>query len=198
MRTIILAAACNEGGREPVPYPANHTRVFSIRALTGYNKDADFSAFTDSWDANFSILGTHVLSTWPTQLYNPKTVGSQDLDGPEIREFGEEGSKVKCVTHYMNGTSFAAPLAAALLANVFAYHREHKKDIAPDPSMEDDYTFQLQRFESVMKLLKAMSLVAGAVHILTPWRQGSNFMMTPRARSIQELNIAIRVALEAS
>jgi hypothetical protein len=187
-KTIIFAAACNDGGLEPVPFPANHELVFSIRALTPYAKDTQFNPPPTKYDPNFAMLGVNVLSTWPTHLAASLTAIASGTTGPQLRDI--EG--IKCTTNYMDGTSFAAPLAAALVANVFAYHIEHGKTFVPK-------SYQVQSFASVKKILLLMSDETYHLRPIMPWlpRPGNIFSMRPSKPAVRRLNVAFELALES-
>ena len=188
-KTIIVAAACNEGGREPVPYPANHDLVINVRALTGYGKDADFTPHPRKYDPNFSILGTQVLSTWPNHLRNPHQLAS---DGAKLRDI--EG--IGCMTNCMDGTSFSAPLIVALIANVFAFYIEHKRQIVPQEFQVDDYRYEAQNLKAVRNILLNMSIEQEKINVVSPW-ETRHFLMKERHRTVSELCTAIRWALES-
>lgn len=191
-KTIIVAAACNEGGREPVPYPANHDMVINVRALTGYGKDADFSPYPMKYDPNFSILGTHVLSTWPNRLPKPGPFISESPTSTKLADI--EG--VECMTNCMDGTSFSAPLIVALIANVFAFYFEHKSKIVPPQYQSNSYAYEVQNYKAVRKILLHMSQEHGRINVVCPWKTG-NFAMSQRDRTVQELCTAICWALES-
>lgn len=192
-KTVIFAAACNEGGRRPVPYPANHHLVFTIHALTGYGKPAEFSPYGDPFKPNFSILGTDILSTWPTKLQDPNIVDLHAKTGPRVRNI----DGVTCMTRYMSGTSFAAPLAAALVANVFAYYIEHRTQIVPKWDRSNAHLYRVQTFDGVRKVLLRMSSRRKEGYDIMPWSQENDFFsMYPRPPEVLDLNVAFRRAIQ--
>jgi hypothetical protein len=161
---VIFAAACNDGGRDLVSYPANHNLVFSVRALDGNGRDASFNPFATEDDPNFCMLGTSLLSTWPTKFgTSPESTTNK---GIKERTF----SKVQCMTNYMDGTSFATPLTAALIANVYSYYRQYGTRMYPMQPRP-----KLECFQDVKKVLKTMSERQAPYSLLTPWKRPNIF-----------------------
>jgi hypothetical protein len=161
---IIFAAACNDGGRDLVSYPANHELVISIRALDGNGREASFNPFATKNDPNFCMLGTNILSTWPTKLGpSPESTTHRGIKERPI-------SRVQCMTNFMDGTSFATPLTAALIANIYSYYREHGPKIFPSEPRP-----KLEVFQNVKKVLIAMSEERGEHLLLSPWKEPNIF-----------------------
>ena len=162
-KILIFASACNDGNREAVSYPANDRSVFSVRAVDGNNKLTGFSPDPTKREYNFAILGTNLESTWPTRLTSPLSTADQ---GPKIRSI----SGFACATNYMTGTSFAAPLMAALIANVYAYYRENYNKVWEGAGMA--HRPKLECFVGVQKVLKAMTIQVNECRVIAPWRKG--------------------------
>jgi hypothetical protein len=161
---VIFASACNDGERKGISYPADHRSVFCVGAVKGYGSKSDFAPRGTRRKNVFCILGENILSTWPTKL-GPAPGATEDV-GVFVRPFSSE--KINCMTNYMTGTSFATPLMVALIANLYAYYREHEDNIWKD--IQYDYLTKLCSFDGVEKLLYTMSETQGNDSVIAPWK----------------------------
>lgn len=166
---VIFASACNDGERKGISYPANHRSVFSVGAVKGYGSKTDFTPSGTKRKSTYCILGENILSTWPTKL-GPAPGATENI-GVTVRPFSNP--KIDCMTNYMTGTSFATPLMVALIANFYAYYREHYDYIWK--GMKPDYVTRLDSFDGVEKLLLAMSEPQGNVSVVAPWKDPNMF-----------------------
>lgn len=141
-QVILCAAASNDGIRRGVTFPANDMHVFCINASNGDGIPAPFTPPPRADNVNFSILGMNVLSTWPT--FANANPNSKQKKGVLLNDKKLEGT-----AKYMSGTSMATPVAAALIANVFAYGRVNAARISSRQP--------LKSWEGVRRLLKGMS-----------------------------------------
>lgn len=105
-RILLFAAASNSGGNAHRTYPASSPSVICVHAVDGKGNDCGgFNPPVTCWPDRIATLGLGVKCSW-----NNKIV-------------------------YKSGTSFAAPLAAGIAANVLDYarhsvekgHLEHHK-----------------------------------------------------------------------
>lgn len=91
-RRLLFAAASNVGGNGPRTYPASSSRVICVHAVDGRGNDTGgMNPPVDGWPDRFATLGLGIQCSW-----NKKVV-------------------------YKSGTSFAAPVAAGIAANVLDY-----------------------------------------------------------------------------
>ncbi|KAK8131810.1 hypothetical protein PG984_008248 [Apiospora sp. TS-2023a] len=103
---LIFAAASNDGANSTHAYPAWHSRVLCIHSTDGYGNRSRFNPSPDDHGEGggcldgFSIVGEHVSGAWPSNL-------SPENDNACRRR--------------ISGTSFAAPVAAALAACVLEF-----------------------------------------------------------------------------
>mgnify|MGYP001599848362 FL=1 len=152
-QVILCAAASNDGYRKGVTFPANDMHVFCINASDGDGIAAPFTPPPRTDNVNFSILGVNVRSTWPT--FPNANPNSKQKKGVIIDK------KLEGTAKYMSGTSMATPVAAALIANVFAYGRANAARISSQQPLKSS--------EGVRRLLKGMSKKGNGYDTIVPW-----------------------------
>ncbi|KAF2196216.1 subtilisin-like protein, partial [Delitschia confertaspora ATCC 74209] len=159
----LFAAACNDGSRKAVSYPANHILVYCINACDGDGKEAFFNPPARPNSLNFSILGMNVQSAWPA--FEGGDPASKQKKGCFIsQEKVLRGTTAK----YMSGTSVATPFAVALVASVCAYERVNAALVSSEQKVKSH--------EGVKKLLKGMSRTVNGFDTIVPWDgRGSRF-----------------------
>ncbi|KAL2205461.1 hypothetical protein CC79DRAFT_1276231 [Sarocladium strictum] len=106
-RTLLFAAASNDGANLDRAFPAQYPGVFCIHSTDGNGNPSDFNPTASEKDVNYSLLGHHVSSHWP--------IGMQGYPNP-IRS--------------LSGTSVATPIAAGLAASVLSFVRRQDRRVA--------------------------------------------------------------------
>lgn len=133
-RKLIFAAASNSGGDGRRAYPAWEFGVFAIHATrAGGSSPENLNPPQDAAPDYFGTLGCNIPSRW-----NRKDV-------------------------LITGTSFAAPIAAAIAANILAFVRR-----AP-PSDQPLYFF---RYSGMKRILTHLSSRVDRHDYIRPWKDG--------------------------
>ncbi|UKZ83746.1 hypothetical protein TrVFT333_011556 [Trichoderma virens FT-333] len=133
---IIFAAAANHGSHGPRSFPAVCRDVICIHASDGKGKDGGISPLAVDNDENFMTLGTGILTT--------------DAQGRQILK---------------SGTSYAAPIAAAIAANVL-YVTQTMMSLTPVAQK------RLRTGDGMRKMLELMSIKGpDGYRFLAPWTQ---------------------------
>ncbi|KAF9879164.1 hypothetical protein CkaCkLH20_03397 [Colletotrichum karsti] len=142
-------AACNFGNtRANVSLPARMDGVFKIFACDhkGNASTMNPQPLSSNRDYGFSILGCEIESTWPMKLRE-----ESEKTGLKIVEKPKPGG----LWTTMSGTSFATPIAAALVAITYQFHDENTVRMDFQPGVE------MKRPETVKAVLLRMSLLPG-------------------------------------
>ncbi|KAL4874978.1 hypothetical protein BJY04DRAFT_211654 [Aspergillus karnatakaensis] len=100
-RTLLFAAASNDGANFGRAFPAQYPSVFCIHSTDGNGNPSDFNPTASETDVNFSLLGEHVVSHWPAGLNGHNQI-----------------------VNVKSGTSVATPIAAGLAAAVLSFVRQ--------------------------------------------------------------------------
>lgn len=106
-RTILFAAASNDGANLDRAFPAQYPGVFCIHSTDGNGNPSDFNPTASEKDVNYSLLGQQVSSHWPA--------GMNGHNQP-VRS--------------LSGTSVATPIAAGLAASVLSFVRHQDRQVA--------------------------------------------------------------------
>ncbi|KAI9146880.1 Vegetative incompatibility protein [Paramyrothecium foliicola] len=105
-QTLLFAAASNDGGNLGRTFPAKHPGVFCIHSTDGMGNSSIFNPAAHVRDVNFSILGEHVSSHWPS---------------------GIKGHNKN--VNILSGTSIATSIAAGVAASVLSFVRQHEQSV---------------------------------------------------------------------
>lgn len=108
-RTLLFAAASNDGANLGRAFPAQYTGVFCIHSTDGNGNPSKFNPTASRTDVNFSLLGEDVSSHWPLGV-----------------------NKHHQSVNVMSGTSVATPIAAGLAASVLSFVRQEDQKLAPE------------------------------------------------------------------
>ncbi|KAF5723718.1 hypothetical protein FMUND_1537 [Fusarium mundagurra] len=129
-RTLLFAAASNDGGNLGRAFPAQYPSVFCIYSTDGNGNPSKFNPTASETDVNFSLLGEHVLSHWPAGL-----------------------NGIEQTVNVMSGTSVATPIAAGLAASILSFVRQQDQNIAVESERLASW---LKRDNSMDAVLKSM------------------------------------------
>ncbi|KAL9105841.1 MAG: hypothetical protein Q9227_009049 [Pyrenula ochraceoflavens] len=129
-RTLLFAAASNDGANLGRAFPAQYPSVFCIHSTDGNGNPSNFNPTASETDVNFSLLGEHVSSHWPAGMNgHDQTV------------------------NVMSGTSVATPIAAGLAASVLSFVRQQDQHIAVE---SERLGLWLKRDNSMDAVFKSM------------------------------------------
>ncbi|KHN96553.1 intracellular serine protease [Metarhizium album ARSEF 1941] len=135
-KKLIFAAASNVGGNKPRPWPAKEPGVFCIYATDERGiPDLNLNPSLSSIGDNFATLGCGIESYW-------------------------EGDY-----RLISGTSYAAPMAAAIAANILEFARRHIPEVAESFCI---YKTMRDLFRHHMTANNA----DGLYHQILPWNDG--------------------------
>ncbi|KAK0507732.1 hypothetical protein JMJ35_009621 [Cladonia borealis] len=126
-RTLMFAAASNDGGNLGRAFPASHPSVFCIHSTDGNGNPSAFNPTANEKDVNFSLLGEHVRSHWPA---------------------GKNGHME--IVNVMSGTSVATPIAAGLAASVLSFVRRHERDLATGSDLLGPWLKNVHAMDAVL------------------------------------------------
>ncbi|RSL95725.1 hypothetical protein CEP52_011907 [Fusarium oligoseptatum] len=191
---IILAAAGNSGNRRGISYPASEERVFKVFAAKASGYTAEFSPPTAEDQYSYFILGCGVVSTWPSNLREKAAIEELEVFCYGSKE-GHEHSE-KCDTRtVMSGTSFATPIASALVAIIYQFYDANQ----PLPSQVRLRNGSENRFktpQAVRAIFTKMSRKSSHApyNLLEPGRGRDNFFYFrphthPELSNVSPLNI---------
>src|SRR5690554_3437454 len=127
-RTLLFAAASNDGANLGRAFPAHYPSVFCIHSTDGNGNPSSFNPTASETDVNFSLLGEHVSSHWPAGINgHDQTV------------------------NVMSGTSVATPIAAGLAASVLSFVRQQDQHVAIESERLGPWLKRDNSMEAVFK-----------------------------------------------
>ncbi|KAL5608599.1 hypothetical protein FOVSG1_003280 [Fusarium oxysporum f. sp. vasinfectum] len=129
-RTLLFAAASNDGGNRGRAFPAQYPSVFCIYSTDGNGNPSKFNPTASETDVNFSLLGENVSSHWPAGL-----------------------NGIEETVNVMSGTSVATPIAAGLAASILSFVRQQDQNIAVESESLGSW---LKRDNSMDAVFKSM------------------------------------------
>ncbi|KAF5988819.1 hypothetical protein FBULB1_1277 [Fusarium bulbicola] len=129
-RTLLFAAASNDGGNLGRAFPAQYPSVFCIYSTDGNGNPSQFNPTASETDVNFSLLGEHVSSHWPAGL-----------------------NGLEQTVNVMSGTSVATPIAAGLAASILSFVRQQDQNVAVESERLGSW---LKRDNSMDAVFKSM------------------------------------------
>ncbi|PHH59389.1 hypothetical protein CDD81_3328 [Ophiocordyceps australis] len=188
---IVLAATGNSGDSLSPAFPNNEDRVFKIYSASLRAKPDDMSATPTDSKFSFHSLGKDIPSTWPGHLvpklasdvfYRCKTREREEKRGKQTAHVCSE----KCRTYAaMSGTSFSAPIVAAMVAIIYQFYNTYSSKM--DPCIREEAE-GLKTITSVRHILAKMSTrtagpLSGIHYLSAPtYRSGSDFFFEPDKR----------------
>ncbi|EWG53143.1 hypothetical protein FVEG_17063 [Fusarium verticillioides 7600] len=129
-RTLMFAAASNDGANHGRAFPAKDSGVFCIHSSDANGRPSGFNPIAEEDDVNFCFLGENVESHWPVGI------GGHNED-----------------MRVMSGTSVATPIAAGAAASLLSLVRQHEKDV---PFDSDRLGWWLKDLDFMKAVLKSM------------------------------------------
>lgn len=169
---VFMAAAGNLGNRSDIPYPAIEERVFKIFATNSHGYAAGFSPQATQPDVRYSyhILGCDVVSAWPCKL---QAQAQPKLCLIRRRDHNHSDVSGCHLGTMMSGSSFATPIAAALLGIIYQFYDTNKDKIRLDEGIEG--LFKTPKAVSAIFSKMSVGGKQAPYNYLDPTRGSNNF-----------------------
>jgi subtilisin family serine protease len=183
---ILLAASGNCGNLKEVSYPAQLDSVFKIFATNEHGFAAGFSPPDDVCNSDYSYftLGSNVVSTWPSNLQEQARDDGIDLfcyNSGNGHDCSRGGCDVRTV---MSGSSFATPIAAALVAIIYQFY-DANESLDSRVRLCEESSDRFKTAQAVRVILSKMSKRSrrAKYNVLDPTRGRDNyFKFRPRGQ----------------
>ncbi|SPO05329.1 uncharacterized protein DNG_08016 [Cephalotrichum gorgonifer] len=164
-KKILLAAVGNGGETEPMAFPARRKGVFKILATEMNGALPPFTSVPENKDDTycFAIPGHRVVSTWPSGLVSRAEESELDIfcwdsETAQPRSGCQHTGLTPCDWRtVMSGTSFATPIAAALVALIYQFYNVNKESEATAKYLQNRTKDILKTPDGIQAILREMS-----------------------------------------
>ncbi|TRX94162.1 hypothetical protein FHL15_004930 [Xylaria flabelliformis] len=151
-KTILLAAASNNGRNSKRTFPARHEGVIAIHSLDGKgNDEGGMNPSRKGYFENFGTLGLGIKTLW-------------DRLPPHL-ESSVDAWTTTATTKYKSGSSYATPIAAGIVANCI----EWIDYMWARGSLNTHQYASLRKPKGIRLMLKKQSEVVGDILSVAPW-----------------------------
>ncbi|KAI1752133.1 hypothetical protein F4782DRAFT_530745 [Xylaria castorea] len=152
-KTILLAAASNNGRNSKRTFPARYEGVIAIHSLDGKgNDEGGMNPSRQDYFENFGTLGLGIKTSWDELL-------------PELESLPNKPNTTATTIKYKSGSSYATPIAAGIVANYLEWidYMEAKG------SLDRHQYASLRQSKGIRLMLKKQSEAVGDILSVAPW-----------------------------
>jgi subtilisin family serine protease len=151
---VMFAAASNCGGNDLISWPACHDEVIPVYASRGDGNKYDRNPSPDPKSENFSVVGTSLEGSWPSQIPGART------------------------TQHRSGTSGATPIAAGIAATILQLMRAEKSEFLQrrSPLRQD---VESKYYERCITSLRTSRGMKAAFALMSPRERDGYDYVTP-------------------